>query len=109
MLSMSNVIEQIVARQNQLLEFTESWQKPVLSAVSRTAAAVESRTARLPKFPNLPFLAELPKPSELWQVQLEFASKLMENNKKFILELTGALEAPMVEATEKAKGESDSE
>jgi hypothetical protein len=91
---MSNVIEQIVARQNQLLELAESWQKPVLSAVSRTAAAVESRTSRLPKLPTLPFLSDLPKPSELVQVQFDFASKMMENNKKFIMELAGALEGP---------------
>lgn len=89
---MSNVIEQIVARQNQFLEMTETWQKPVISAVTRTAQAVESRTSRLPKLPTLPFLSDLPKPSELWELQFDFASKLMENNRRFVMELASALE-----------------
>jgi hypothetical protein len=89
---MSPVMEKIVSRQEQLLELMTAWQKPLVSAVTRTAEMIDARAERLPKLPNLPFISEMPTAQELIELQFDFATKLMDANKRFALELAGAVD-----------------
>src|SRR3954466_11532744 len=84
---MSTVMDKIVSRQEQLLELMTAWQKPMVSAVSRTAAMIDARSERLPKLPNLPFMSELPTAQELKEAQFGFAAKMIDTNKRFALDL----------------------
>jgi hypothetical protein len=100
---MSTLMDSIVSSQNQLLELTQAWQKPVLDAVNRTASFVEGQTTKLPKIPALPFADELPKPSELIEAQFSFAAKLVEANKRFALDLAGAVQQVVVAAEDRVE------
>ena len=100
---MSTVMEKIASRQEQLLELMTSWQKPMVSAVSRTAAMIDARTERLPKLPNLPFMSELPTPQEMIEVQFGFAAKMIDANKRFALDLANAVDGAADEVAEPAK------
>src|SRR5690349_5127025 len=100
---MSTVMEKIASRQEQLLELMTAWQKPVVSAVSRTAAMIDSRTERLPKLPNLPFMSELPTAQEMIELQFGFATKLMDANKQFAMDLANAVDGAAEDAAEPAK------
>ena len=99
---MSTVMEKIVSRQEQLLELMTAWQKPVVSAVTRTAAMIDARAERLPKLPSLPFASDLPSAQELIEIQFDFAAKLMDANKRFALDLATAVDGA-VEATDEPK------
>ena len=99
---MSTVMEKIVSLQEQLLELMTAWQKPVVSAVTRTAAMIDARTERLPKLPSLPFASELPSAQELIEIQFDFAAKLMDANNRFALDLATAVYGA-VEATDEPK------
>lgn len=90
---MTTMIDRLVAGQDQLIELMTMWQKPVVAAVARTAKVVEGQAAKLPKLPAAPFLADLPKPSALVEVQLGFAAKLMDANRRFVVDLAQAVEA----------------
>ena len=89
---MSVLLDQIVAGQNQILEFNESLQRPVVSVMTRMAEMFDSQAAGLPRMPTLPFVSELPKFSELIEAQFVFTSKLIESNKRFALELASAFD-----------------
>ena|SRR5215207_7729943 len=103
---MSTVMEKIASRQEQLLELMTAWQKPVVSAVSRTAAMIDARAERLPKLPNLPFMSELPTPQEMIEVQFGFAAKMIDANKRFALDLANAVDGSADETGEPAKTKS---
>ena len=90
---MSVLLDQIVAGQNQILEFNESLQRPVVSVMTRLAEMFDSQTAGLPRLPTMPFQSELPRVSELIEAQFAFTSKLIESNKRFALELASALDS----------------
>jgi hypothetical protein len=96
---MSVLLDQIVASQNQILEFNESLQRPMVSVMTRMAEMFESQTASLPRMPTLPFLSEMPKFSEVIEAQYGFTTKLMESNKRFALELASAFETVADERT----------
>ena len=96
---MTTLLDQIVERQNQLLEFNEALQRPVVSVVSRMAEMFESQTASFPRLPTLPFASELPRPTELIEAQFGFTSKLVEANKRFALELASAMQSLAEERT----------
>ena len=89
---MSTVMDKIVSRQEQLLELMSSWQKPMVSAVARTASMIDAGTERLPKLPNLPFVSELPTAHEMIEAQYGFAAKLIDANKRFALDLAAAVD-----------------
>ena len=99
---MSTVMEKIASRQEQLLELMTAWQKPMVSAVSRTAAMIDARTERLPKLPSLPFISELPTPQEMIEVQFGFAAKVIDANKRFALDLANAVDGATEDAAEPA-------
>ena len=94
-------MEQIVSRQEQILELNESLgRSPMVSAVTRTGRDDRrSQTARLPKLPSLPFMSEMPTAQEIIEVQYGFAAKLMDANKRFALELASAFETVADERT----------
>ena len=90
---MSVLLDQIVASQNQILEFNESLQRPVVSVMTRMAEMLDSQAAGLPRLPTLPFMSDMPKVSELIEAQFVFTSKLIESNKRFALELASAFDS----------------
>jgi hypothetical protein len=100
---MSTVMEKIVSRQEQLLELMTAWQKPVVSAVARTASMIDAGAERLPKMPSLPFTSELPTAQEMIEAQFGFAAKLIDANKRFALDLAGVVDGAAEATTEKKK------
>lgn len=96
---MSVLMDQIVAGQNQILEFNESLQRPMVSVMTRMAEMFESQSASLPRMPTMPFMSELPKASELIEAQWNFTTKLLESQKSFALELASAFDGVADERT----------
>ena len=97
---MSTVMDKIVSRQEQLLDLMSTLQKPMISAVARTASIIDAGAERLPKMPTLPFASELPTAHEVIEAQYGFAAKLIDANKRFAMELADAVDGA-AEATTK--------
>ena len=91
----STVTETTKASQDQILKTVKQSQQAVVEAVAAWAKAVESI---VPPVPPMPVTDELPKPEAVIDNAFDFASKLLDAQHKFAINVLQAA-APVIDKT----------
>lgn len=81
--NMSNVMDQIVAAQDQAFELIEKMQQPIVEPVSKLVAAIGENA------PQVPFADFFPSPAEVLRNQFAVAERMLNLSRSFTFGVLG--------------------